>query len=366
MEKQLKMTKRKVIHIIDNLGRGGAETMLVELLPDLNKKYELILVTLTDRCDFDDNDLHYSKRYILQYKGYSDLWFAAKRLNKIIKAENPDIIRSQLYWSTIVTRLAIGKSTPYLFSVHATVDEDPIVWYKKKFINLLEKLTYHPRQHMMGVTRAVVDSFTRFHPKHGKTYLLHNFVRDQFFKTNYQFSFDGNRHLKITSVGNIRLIKNVSFLVEVMNLLKEYNIILDVYGDGDMQTTVQEQIDRYGLKKMTLKGTRKDIHQVLPDYDIYISASTVEGFGIAVAEAMSVGLPAFISDIPVYREIGGEQAIYFDNKNARATADLLIKALSDPDWLAGISSTTKEYAKQHFLKSNYIDKLDNIYSEISH
>ena len=136
MEKQLKMTKRKVIHIIDNLGRGGAETMLVELLPDLNKKYELILVTLTDRCDFDDNDLHYSKRYILQYKGYSDLWFAAKRLNKIIKAENPDIIRSQLYWSTIVTRLAIGKSTPYLFSVHATVDEDPIVWYKKKFINL--------------------------------------------------------------------------------------------------------------------------------------------------------------------------------------------------------------------------------------
>jgi O-antigen biosynthesis alpha-1,2-rhamnosyltransferase len=40
--------------------------------------------------------------------------------------------------------------------------------------------------------------------------------------------------------------------------------------------------------------------------------SFVEGFGLPLVEAMQHGLPAFASDIPVFREVGGEFLSYFD------------------------------------------------------
>ncbi|SEM61874.1 alpha-1,2-rhamnosyltransferase [Pseudomonas sp. ok272] len=52
--------------------------------------------------------------------------------------------------------------------------------------------------------------------------------------------------------------------------------------------------------------------------------SYVEGFGLPLVEAMQRGLPAMGSDIPVFREIGGEFMAYFDLSSPQSLADLII------------------------------------------
>jgi alpha-1,2-rhamnosyltransferase len=47
-----------------------------------------------------------------------------------------------------------------------------------------------------------------------------------------------------------------------------------------------------------------------------IFASRCEGFGLPLVEAMQCGLPALASDIPVFREIGGDYPVYFDPDDA--------------------------------------------------
>ena len=49
--------------------------------------------------------------------------------------------------------------------------------------------------------------------------------------------------------------------------------------------------------------------------------SHVEGFGLPLVEAMQRGLPAFASDIPVFREIGGDFISYFDLANPASLAE---------------------------------------------
>ena len=51
--------------------------------------------------------------------------------------------------------------------------------------------------------------------------------------------------------------------------------------------------------------------------------SYVEGFGLPLVEAMQRGLPAMGSDIPVFREIGGDYMAYFDLAEPQSLTDLV-------------------------------------------
>ena len=51
-----------------------------------------------------------------------------------------------------------------------------------------------------------------------------------------------------------------------------------------------------------------------------IAASVGEGFGLPIAEAAQHGLPIIARDLPVFRELAGERAFYFDAGNGQALA----------------------------------------------
>ncbi|HLD65990.1 MAG TPA: glycosyltransferase family 1 protein [Pseudomonas sp.] len=53
--------------------------------------------------------------------------------------------------------------------------------------------------------------------------------------------------------------------------------------------------------------------------------SYVEGFGLPLVEAMHRGLPAMASDIPVFREVGGDFMAYFDLAEPQSLADLVLQ-----------------------------------------
>jgi len=64
-----------------------------------------------------------------------------------------------------------------------------------------------------------------------------------------------------------------------------------------------------------------------------VTASQAEGFGIPVIEAMSVGTPAVVSDIPIFREICGEAAVYFPVRDAGGLARAIRGLAEEPgEW----------------------------------
>ena len=60
----------------------------------------------------------------------------------------------------------------------------------------------------------------------------------------------------------------------------------------------------------------------------FLYSSLSEGFGLPALEAMSVGTPAIVSDIPVFHEVYGDNAFYFDPKNPQSIAERMNKILT--------------------------------------
>jgi alpha-1,3-rhamnosyl/mannosyltransferase len=56
---------------------------------------------------------------------------------------------------------------------------------------------------------------------------------------------------------------------------------------------------------------------------LFVTASSYEGFGMPVLEAMHHGVPSAVSDIPVFHEVAGNSAHYFDQANPAAIAHTL-------------------------------------------
>ena len=73
-----------------------------------------------------------------------------------------------------------------------------------------------------------------------------------------------------------------------------------------------------------------------------VSPSLYEGFGLPLVEAMLAGLPVFCSDLPVYREVTGGRARYFDP----SLTDALIDALREAGEATEAAPEAEEWAKR--------------------
>ena len=74
-----------------------------------------------------------------------------------------------------------------------------------------------------------------------------------------------------------------------------------------------------------------DVLKVIAKASVFVSASEIEGFGISVVEAASVGVPFVITDMPVFREVtrDGAGGVLFRLGDADDLADKINRLLRD-------------------------------------
>jgi glycosyltransferase involved in cell wall biosynthesis len=77
-----------------------------------------------------------------------------------------------------------------------------------------------------------------------------------------------------------------------------------------------------------------------------VTASREEGFGLPLVEAMAVGTPLVVSDIPVFREVGADAASYVDPDDVEGFVRA-VRALDDDAAFAVASARARERAEHY-------------------
>ncbi|ELT43515.1 glycosyltransferase family 4 protein [Arthrobacter nitrophenolicus] len=65
-----------------------------------------------------------------------------------------------------------------------------------------------------------------------------------------------------------------------------------------------------------------------------VSLSRAEGYGLPLVEAMSLGTPVIASDIPIFREVGGDAATYVDPASPGQFAEAVARLQDPATWQA--------------------------------
>jgi glycosyltransferase involved in cell wall biosynthesis len=136
--------------------------------------------------------------------------------------------------------------------------------------------------------------------------------------------------------------KNVEVLIDGMQYLPDYELNLLSKISTRRKAELESLVSPTGGKVIFHNGVSETAyHQQLDRAVALVSGSQDEGFGIPLVEAMSRGIPVVVSDIEIFREIGGSVALYFDQNSGADFANQVQKLKSNPAWLERSKASLK-------------------------
>ncbi len=351
--------QKKILHFIFNLSRGGAETMLVRVIKEL-PEYEHLVVTLFPGNNF-GAEMQCKKWVCLNINSLFALPLAFLKFRKLVKSEKPDLVHTHLFWPTLVARLSVPKKIPLITTIHAFIATSGE--YKHWYIRFLDKLTYKFRKSIIIVVAkgALEEYFSFLNLKPYKAYALYTFVDVERFNVDKVSAEKKNYTFKLVAVGALRLQKNYPYIINAMALIKDKNIELDIYGTGNLQAELQQQIDSSGAK-VFLKGEVNNIEVLIPQYDLFVMSSTYEGFSLGILEAMAMRMPLLLSDIVSFKEQCEDNAWYFSLSNPEDAASKIVElSKTDKNILAERAEAGRQRAINNFTLPHHISGLRKIY-----
>jgi glycosyltransferase involved in cell wall biosynthesis len=357
------MQKPKLLIVIDNLRKGGAEVLLVGILPELNEQFDVVLVTLSAECDFAEEQIVCTKKYELSFRSKYSLLSSVSKLKKIISKEKPSLVHSHLFYSSVIARMACRACIPVFYTLHNEMSRN--VFNGSKIFTLLEKETIKQNHFAIAVSENVKQDYKKIIGGQKQVVVLPNYISNDFFEeAKLEKQHQTDRRLKLVAVGNIKRQKNYSYLVKAFQQLKSLPVTLDIYGSGSRKEIekLASEIAKNNLP-ISIKGKADNISQILPQYGLFVSCSLYEGFGISVVESMAKGLPVLLSDLPVFHEITYENALFFDVNHPNSFAKLINEILEDKLDLNQFSENGIAISKK-YNKENYLKKLFNIYHSV--
>lgn len=159
----------------------------------------------------------------------------------------------------------------------------------------------------------------------------------------------------ILFVGTIEPRKNIINLIEAYKLLpatlrKKYSLVLagrvERFAEAEARAIADAQKQGYDI---IFPGyTSEEIKEALyQSASLLAHASKYEGFGMPILEAMSYGTPCIVSDIPIFREVAGNAARYFNEQDPTDVAKVLASVLADKKMLSSLARRAKTHVTSY-------------------
>jgi len=178
----------------------------------------------------------------------------------------------------------------------------------------------------------------------------------------------------VTEVDEIKVVVTACRLIERKNLgaliraMEHTDVELRIIGDGPHRETLERLASTVGgdsrVEFLGYIKDRADVYAEMARCDVFVLPSHAEGFGVSLAEAMALGLPPVVSDIPVFHEVVGDAGIFVDKDSPRDIASGITELQSNLEHARQLSGRSKRRIRETFTLRQTAKCYENAYREV--
>lgn len=311
----------RVLFLIHDLGQGGAEKVLINLVNNMDySKFDITVMTLFDYGEnrqFLDSHVHYRTWCRKKVPANSRLMklLTPKQLYRLIIREKYDI--EIAYLEGPCARVISGcndASVKKISWIHIEQHTSKIAAGSFRSVKEARKC-YQEFDKIICVSEEVKRDFEQalYIPvKHKVLYNTNESERImQLANEIVDFKMVGKDKGITTLIGVGKLLKNKGFdrLVRIVKRLKDerYNLHLYILGEGPEYNNLQNYIKKNKLDSyVTLLGYQLNPYKYMAKSDLFVCASLQEGFSTAATEALILGIPVCTVLVSGMREMLGD------------------------------------------------------------
>lgn len=338
--------KKKILFLIHDLGQGGAEKVLVNLVNYMDRnKFDITLISLFGggvNEQFLKKKIRYIKVFKKMIPGNSKLMklFTPEQLHKLFIKEKYDIEISYLEGPT--ARIISGcqdlstKKICWIHSNHFSMKE-----VAASFRSSVEAVKcYEKFDKIICVSQYMRNNFCQWMPVGMNCDVLYNTVESDKIRILAEEPVQEieSNATKLIAVGSLKEVKGFDRLLRIVYHLsgEKYKIHLYLLGIGPLEKEFRDFITQHGLQNyVTLMGYQTNPYKFVAKCDLFVCSSQSEGFSTAATEALVVGTPVCTTEVSGMKEMLGnnnEYGIVTENSE-EALYEGIKKLLDDPELL---------------------------------
>lgn len=375
------MTKRRILFIHSNLGGGGAEGALIEVLSHLDyTRYDVTLFLLYRLGDFIDRvppQVHFKTEQFGRYfPGLKGRWANRLGLRNWMLRRCARRVFAHENYDTIVSFMEAGPARFHSYILEK--GNRNVTWvhcdllnnhYSTAFFHRFsqEKKFYSRMDEVVFVSEDAKKNFGKlFGIDKGR--VIYNIIDRQAIckRANEVANVPQHRTFTIVNVGSLKEVKRQDRIIEVAAILKSRGYDADFWlvGKGIWEERLKEQARSLGVEYMVhFLGFQPNPYPFIAAADVFLMTSDSEGFPLVVAEAMCLGRAIISTRItgPMEMLDNGKYGILTDFSPAEI-ANAATALIKDPQLLSKYQGLASERATAYFDMKNVMTQINEALS----
>ena len=364
----------RILQVITSLDMGGAETLVVNLIPRLQA-----LGNTVDLCIFNGKETPLTQRlrkespqtkiYALGHGVYNPLYIL--KLIKIMR--NYDVVHTHNSSPQLFVAIANLFCSQKLVSTEHTTSNRKREW---KWYAPIESWMYGQYNHVICISQIAEDKLREYmggvwldktNPQYKQISTINNGVDVKAISDatpdNALLSLKEQRKA-ILMVAGFRDAKDQDTVIKALGLLDNSHFEVWFAGVGIRQEIVKQLAESLGVSdRVRFLGLRTDIPNVLRAADVIVMSSHWEGLSLSNVEGMSAHKPFIASDVNGLKEVTKGYGLLFPHEDAKALAEEINRLASDEAYYNEIAERCYNRALE-FDISKTVNGYNSVYETV--
>ncbi|GGC56858.1 glycosyltransferase [Marinobacter halophilus] len=307
------MNRYKYVHIITSLESGGAQKALIDFL-SLQSEHvrSRTLVVFLIKKNFYNSKLSELGVDAIRGAGVKNFY----NLVKIIRNKN-NVIVSWMYHASIFTLFKFGVRKKVVWTIHhgkldlATDSLSTLLAFF--FCALLSRLI---PDEVVYVSNTCKSDHIKFGFSATNAVVIYNYL-----KLEKEVEVSQSKRFDVLFVGRAHPNKNVDLFMEFCIKLCAIQNRTKVCVIGAGTERYREFVSDKFKGNFLFLGEVRNTLEYFADSRVYVCTSRVESFGLTVVEALRSGCAVVCPNQPIFHEIAGSEANFFEKYSADCVLD---------------------------------------------